>query len=128
MRRHDDRTSRPDCAPEGSGPVGRALTDGGPICVGWFRYFFDDDHWEWSPQVQQMHGYESGTVTPTTQLVLSHKHPDDYRQVSDTLHLIRETRQAFRSRHRILDVHGKVHHTWAWLTNAGAKRRCGGRH
>jgi len=111
MRRHDDTTSWPDdpAAEEGGGPVGRALAEGGPTRVGWFRYYFDEDRWEWSPQVEQMHGYEPGTVTPTTALLLSHKHPDDYRQVAETLDLIRQTRQAFRSRHRIVDAHGKVH-------------------
>ena len=57
-----------------------------------------------------MHGYLPGTVTPTTEMVLAHKHPDDYRQIADTLDLIRQTRQAFSSRHRIIDVHGRVHH------------------
>jgi len=80
----------------------------GPERVGWFRYFFDDDRWEWSPEVERLHGYEPGTVTPTTELVLSHKHPDDYRQVSDTIELIRKSRRAFRSRHRIRDVHGRL--------------------
>ena len=42
--------------------------------------------------------------------MLSHKHPDDYRQIADTLALIRQTRQAFSSRHRIRDVQGVVHH------------------
>jgi hypothetical protein len=41
---------------------------------------------------------------------LAHKHPDDYRQIADTLDLIRQTRQAFSSRHRIIDVQGRVHH------------------
>jgi PAS domain S-box-containing protein len=78
--------------------------------VGWFRYYFDDERWEWSPQVAKMHGYAPDSVTPTTDLVLSHKHPDDYRQIADTLALIRQTRQAFSSRHRIRDAHGMVHH------------------
>ncbi len=78
--------------------------------VGWFRFYFDDDRWEWSPQVEKMHGYLPGSITPTTDLVLSHKHPDDYRQIADTLDLIRRNRQAFSSRHRIVDVEGRVHH------------------
>jgi hypothetical protein len=82
----------------------------GPQRVGWFRYYFDDDRWEWSPQVEKMHGYLPGSVTPTTEMVLSHKHPDDYRQVADTLGLIRQTRQAFSTRHRIIDVEGRLHH------------------
>jgi hypothetical protein len=78
--------------------------------VGWFCFYFDDDRWEWSPQVEKMHGYLPGSVTPNTEIVLSHKHPDDYRHVADTLDLIRHTRQAFSSRHRIIDVEGRVHH------------------
>ena len=78
--------------------------------VGWFRFHFDDDTWEWSPQVEKMHGYLPGSVTPTTEIVLNHKHPDDYQQIADTLELIRRTRQAFSSRHRIIDLQGQVHH------------------
>ena len=86
------------------------LAGGDPQRVGWFRFYFDDDRWEWSPQVEKMHGYLPGTVTPTTEMVLAHKHPDDYRQIADTLDLIRQTRQAFSSRHRIIDVQGRIHH------------------
>lgn len=93
-----------------NGEVERTLAAGGPQRAGWFRYFFDDDRWEWSPQVQRMHGYLTGGVTPTTEIVLAHKHPDDYRQIADTLALIRQTRQAFSSRHRIVDVAGHIHH------------------
>jgi hypothetical protein len=78
--------------------------------VGWFRFYFDDQRWEWSPEVHKMHGYLPGAVCPTTALVLSHKHPDDYRQIADTLEEIRRTRRAFTSRHRIRDVQGRVHH------------------
>jgi PAS domain S-box-containing protein len=89
--------------------VGEALAAGAPERVGWFRYFFDDDRWEWSPQVQRMHGYAPGTVTPTTALVLSHKHPADYRHISETIELIRQTREALSSRHRIRDTKGHYH-------------------
>ncbi|OBF41817.1 antitermination regulator [Mycobacterium sp. ACS1612] len=91
------------------GDDGRSVGDGGPQRIGWFRYFFDEDRWEWSPEVERLHGYEPGTVNPTTELVLSHKHPDDFRQVADTIDMIRRRRQAFRSRHRIRDAHGNVH-------------------
>jgi fructose-specific component phosphotransferase system IIB-like protein len=57
-----------------------------------------------------MHGYEPGNVNPTTDLVLSHKHPDDYGQVAATLEEIRRTSGAFSTRHRIIDTHGDVHH------------------
>jgi len=83
---------------------------GAPQRIGWFRFYFDDGRWEWSPQVAKMHGYPPGTITPTTEIVLAHKHPDEYRQIADTLDLIRQTRQPFSSRHRIIDVHGRIHH------------------
>jgi PAS domain-containing protein len=86
------------------------LAEAAPQRVGPFRYYFDDDRWEWSAQVERMHGYAPGSVTPTTELVLSHKHPDDYREIADTLALIRQTRQAFSTRHRIIDVQGHTHH------------------
>jgi len=87
-------------------PVGA----GAPQRIGWFRFYFDDGRWQWSPPVEKMHGYRPGSVTPTTEMVLAHKHPDDYRQIADTLDLIRQTRQPFSSRHRIIDVAGRVHH------------------
>ncbi|WP_396912992.1 PAS and ANTAR domain-containing protein, partial [Mycolicibacterium sp.] len=76
----------------------------------WFRFYFADERWEWSPQVERMHGYEPGTANPTTELVLSHKHPEDYGQVAATLLEIRRTSGAFSTRHRIIDVAGDVHH------------------
>jgi fructose-specific component phosphotransferase system IIB-like protein len=91
-------------------PVEHALAGGEPQRVGWFRFYFADERWEWSPQVERIHGYEPGTVHPTTDLVLSHKHPDDYGQVAATLEEIRRTSGAFSTRHRILDTHGDIHH------------------
>nr|WP_090281663.1 PAS and ANTAR domain-containing protein [Mycolicibacterium komanii]CRL78356.1 putative PAS/PAC sensor protein [Mycolicibacterium komanii] len=101
-----------DELPESNGqtPVEQALAGGDPHRVGWFRFYFADEHWEWSPQVERMHGYEPGTAQPTTELVLSHKHPDDYRQVAATLDEIRRTSGAFSTRHRIIDTRGEVHH------------------
>jgi fructose-specific component phosphotransferase system IIB-like protein len=95
---------------EGQTPVEHALAGGEPQRVGWFRFYFADERWEWSPQVERMHGYEPGQVHPTTDLVLSHKHPDDYGQVAATLDEIRRTAGGFSTRHRIIDTHGDVHH------------------
>jgi fructose-specific component phosphotransferase system IIB-like protein len=95
---------------EGQTPVEHALAGGEPQRVGWFRFYFAEERWEWSPQVQRMHGYEAGTVHPTTDLVLSHKHPDDYGQVAATLDEIRRTSGAFSTRHRIVDTRGDVKH------------------
>jgi hypothetical protein len=82
---------------------------GAPQRVGWFRFYFEDQRWEWSEQVQRMHGYEPGTVTPTTELVLAHKHPEDRREVAKTIDEMVLARRAFSTRHRILDTRGVVH-------------------
>jgi len=79
-----------------------------PQRVGAFRFYFDDQRWEWSEQVQRMHGYQPGTVTPTTELVLSHKYPDDRDQIAQSIDTIRRTGQPLSSRHRIVDTSGKV--------------------
>ncbi|MCV7176352.1 PAS and ANTAR domain-containing protein [Mycolicibacterium sphagni] len=92
----------------GNGDVDAA--DMRPAQVGWFRFYFDDERWEWSDEVQAMHGYKPGTVSPTTELVLSHKHPDDYQQVATTLDEVRRHHQAFSTRHRIIDTAGRIHH------------------
>lgn len=90
-------------------PVEQALVGGHPQRVGGFKFFFDDQRWEWSDEVQRMHGYQPGTVEPTTKIVLSHKHPDDCQRVARALEDIRRTREPFSTRHRICDAHGKEH-------------------
>lgn len=87
----------------------QALAGGAPQRVGRFRFHFADERWEWSDQVQILHGYEPGSVTPTTELVLSHKHPDDRNQVAATLEEMRRTHRTFSTRHRIIDTRGDVH-------------------
>ena len=82
---------------------------GAPQRVGWFRFYFEDQRWEWSEQVQRMHGYEPGTVTPTTELVLAHKHPEDRHEVAKTIDEMLLARRAFSTRHRIVDTRGVVH-------------------
>jgi ANTAR domain/PAS fold len=90
------------------GEVDQAFA-GAPQRVGWFRFYFEDQRWEWSEQVQRMHGYEPGTVTPTTELVLGHKHPEDRGEVAKIIDEMLRARRAFSTRHRIVDTHGVVH-------------------
>lgn len=90
-------------------PIEHAFAGGEAQRVGWFRFYFADERWEWSPQVERMHGYEPGAANPTTELVLSHKHPEDYGQVAATLLEMRRTSGAFSTRHRIIDTAGDVH-------------------
>src|SRR5258708_5919191 len=93
----------------GASPVEVALAGGSPLRVGWFRYYFADQRWEWSAQVEQIHGYRPGSVTPTTELVLAHTHPDHAAHVAATLEQIRRSNGTLSTRHRIIDVGGRVH-------------------
>ncbi|CDQ46217.1 hypothetical protein [Mycolicibacterium neoaurum] len=51
----------------------------------------------------------SSVCSPTTELVLAHKHPDDCGQVAATLDEVRRTATAFSTRHRIVDTRGDTH-------------------
>ena len=77
--------------------------------VGSFRFLARDNRWEWSDAVAVMHGYEPGTVTPTTELILSHKHPDDKPTVAELIEQVRREGIPFSSRHRIIDTKGNIH-------------------
>lgn len=76
--------------------------------AGWFRFYFADERWEWSPEVDQIHGYEPGSVTVTTDLVMSHKYPDDRPKMAALVDQVRQTRVPISSRHRIIDIHGRT--------------------
>jgi PAS domain S-box-containing protein len=76
--------------------------------VGSFRYLIADDRWEWSDAVARMHGYQPGTVTPTTELILSHKHPEDKPAVAEIIDQVLRHGAPFSSRHRILDTEGNI--------------------
>ncbi|NMO02988.1 ANTAR domain-containing protein [Gordonia sp. TBRC 11910] len=81
--------------------------DAASFDVGQFWYSFDDDHWEWSDEVARMHGYTSAAdVTPTTTLMLAHKHPDDKVRVEELIARIRTTREPFSSSHRLITCSG----------------------
>lgn len=77
--------------------------------VGTFELRFADEHWEWSDEVAAMHGYAPGEVTPTTKLVLSHKHPDDRDNVAHAIRDAVTSGAPFSSRHRIIDTSGREH-------------------
>jgi PAS domain S-box-containing protein len=77
--------------------------------IGTFRFWFVGQRWEWSDEVARMHGYEPGDVEPTTQLLLSHKHPDDRAHVQELLDHALQSEGSFSSRHRFIDTGGTVH-------------------
>ena len=85
--------------------IDKALLGGPPQRVGRFEYRYDTDTWTWSDAVARMHGYEPGQVEPTTELILSHKHPDDLNQVKA---LLKQAEAPFSSRHRIRTTTGDI--------------------
>ncbi|WP_084532321.1 PAS and ANTAR domain-containing protein [Nocardia miyunensis] len=80
---------------------------GDPMAVGRFRYWFRERRWEWSAEVARIHG-RSPDTEPTTELLLSHKHPED-RDRLEALIVSIEDGGAFSSRHRIIDTAGQTH-------------------
>ena len=100
-------TSEFDTGTDGPAPgaLDSALVGGPSQRVGTFEYRHDTDTWTWSDTVAKMHGYAPGEVQPTTELVLSHKHPDDRAQVKA---LLKESSAPFSSRHRIRTTTGET--------------------
>ncbi len=103
---HDVVEPGTDTAPPDTQPVS---TDAASMNVGDFRFWFVGRRWEWSDELARMHGYEPGSVVPTTELLLSHKHPDDRAHVQDLLDHALHSGGSFSSRHRFVDTVGNVH-------------------
>lgn len=105
----DGSSGEPAAAARGaqSWEVAAVLAGGYAQTIGRFQYFLADQRWVWSDEVARMHGYEPGQVEPTTELLLSHKHPDDRAEVAEILQRVTEG-GLFSSRHRIIDAAGNT--------------------
>ncbi|MGY2062540.1 PAS domain-containing protein, partial [Nocardia gipuzkoensis] len=77
--------------------------------VGSFRFWYADRRWEWSDEIYRMFGYEPGTITPTAELLRSHRHPDDAVEIGDILLAKSVGEQPVSGHYRFLDVDGRVH-------------------
>ncbi|WP_040790394.1 PAS and ANTAR domain-containing protein [Nocardia paucivorans] len=86
----------------------RIIGSGTPQRVGAFQFWFEGERWEWSAGVAEMHGYPAAPMTPSTGLLLSHKHPDDREQVASALAKSIANAEPFCSSHRIVDIHGET--------------------
>ncbi|MFD3426323.1 PAS and ANTAR domain-containing protein [Nocardia fluminea] len=100
-------TQRDEVSHEELALVERVVGVGDPLAVGRFRYRFGSRRWEWSDEVAAMHGYPPGTE-PTTELLLSHKHPRDRDRLEAMITSV-EDGGTFSSHHRIVDTHGQMH-------------------
>ncbi|WP_067683208.1 PAS and ANTAR domain-containing protein [Nocardia miyunensis] len=79
--------------------------------AGEFRFSLTEQRWEWSDELARIFGYEPGTVEPTTELLLSHQHPDVRADIEVVIKKFVECGEPFCGRHRIIDVDGEVHET-----------------
>lgn len=87
--------------------VDQVIAAGEPQRIGRFRFYLEGRRWEWSDAVARMHGYEPGTVVPTTDVLLKHKHPDDRERVAAAIGRVL-IGEPFSSRHRIVDAAGHI--------------------
>ncbi len=85
----------------------RLLTDG--YLVGWFRWDLRTDEWEWSDGMYQIHRMNPGEITPTLEVLLAHKHPDDRPFIRATLDQAIVDGRPYSYRHRIIDMSGTEH-------------------
>jgi hypothetical protein len=77
--------------------------------VGSFGFWFEDERWEWSDEMFRMHGYEPGSVVPTTELVSSHRHPHDRQGIQELLDRVRNSGGSSSRRHRFCGTDGREH-------------------
>ncbi|MGW4089500.1 PAS and ANTAR domain-containing protein [Nocardia sp. NPDC004750] len=83
---------------------------GTPQSVGSFRFWFEDQRWEWSDAAAAIYGYTEGSALPSTELLLAHKHPDDRALVAESIATAVRTGEPFCGRHRVIDTAGRTHH------------------
>lgn len=79
--------------------------------TGRFSYDVLTGKWDWDDEVFRIHGYEPGTVEPTTELVIASKHPDDRLRVQSLLLRVSREGGPFSISYRIIggdDVERRV--------------------
>lgn len=75
---------------------------------GRFSYSVKTGTWWWSESVYEIHGFSPGEVVPTTELMLSHKHPEDVDEVAETFRKVLEDGSPFSVWHRIVDARSRI--------------------
>ena len=65
---------------------------------------------QWSDEVAAIYGYVADGTQPSTELLLSHKHPDDHEWVAQSIAVTVRTGGLFCGRHRVINTSGRIHH------------------
>lgn len=74
--------------------------------TGRFSYDTSTGKWDWDDDVFLIHGLVPGAVTPTTELVLASKHPDDRERVRALLDRVARTGEPFSISYRLICADG----------------------
>lgn len=74
--------------------------------TGRFCYDVDTDTWEWDDKVYAIHGLPPGSITPTTELILRSKHPDDRERVRMLLKEVTQTSMSCSLAYRLVREDG----------------------
>ena len=106
----NDRVTRMDHLALRSASAIESVLAGTPQSVGGFRFWFEDQRWEWSDEVAAIYGYPAGSERPSTELLLAHKHPDDRELVDPSIVAAVRTGEPYCGRHRVIDTAGRTHH------------------
>lgn len=77
---------------------------------GAFHLALPSGTWTWSEQTYAIYGFAAGDVVPTTELMLSHQHPDDRPVVEAFLVEAVETGRTRSVWHRVVDATGTRRH------------------
>ena len=91
----------------GRGPDHRFRASGAAL-VGRYTYRPDTDEWWWSDTMFEIHGFEPGTVVPTTELVMRHVHPEDVPAAWESREALLRRSEPFSFLHRIRTARNAV--------------------
>lgn len=103
----NDPWAEPSALPESFDPL-VAVAAGTSEPLARFRYDVATNTWWWSAGMFALHGFETGEVDPSTDLLLAHKHPEDLLATEDTLRGVLTTGEPFCCRHRVVDARGRT--------------------
>jgi hypothetical protein len=76
--------------------------------VGYYTYCVGEGAWSWSDEVYGLHGYAPREVPATTEVLLSHKHPDDRTRTFEVMEAALRDGRPFSCYHRIIDRQERV--------------------
>ncbi len=81
---------------------GGELTASCPALVGRYTYRPKTDEWWWSDNMFRIHGFDPGSVVPTTDLVMRHIHPSDLDRAWESRESVVEEQEPFSFLHRLV--------------------------